>query len=64
MLCRPGRNPLLTGTNSGVRAYNRFRPKVSDMPAWLEILIDMIGFAGFIGIAIYHKPKKNDELIR
>ena len=33
------------------------------MPAWLEILIDVIGFAGFVGLALYHKPKKNDEPI-
>ena len=25
------------------------------MPAWLEILLNVIGFAGFIGIAKYHK---------
>jgi hypothetical protein len=26
------------------------------MPAWMEILINVIGYAGFIGIAKYHKP--------
>jgi hypothetical protein len=25
------------------------------MPAWLEVLLNVIGFAGFIGIAKYHK---------
>lgn len=25
------------------------------MPAWLEILLNVIAFAGFIGIAKYHK---------
>jgi hypothetical protein len=25
------------------------------MPAWLEILLNVIGFAGFIAIAKYHK---------
>jgi hypothetical protein len=30
------------------------------MPAWMEILINVIGYAGFIGIATYHKsPSKN-----
>jgi hypothetical protein len=32
------------------------------MPPWLEILLDMIGFAGFIMLAIFHRPRrKNDE---
>jgi hypothetical protein len=26
------------------------------MPAWMEILVNVIGYAGFIGIATYHKP--------
>lgn len=26
------------------------------MPPWMEILINVIGYAGFIGIAKYHKP--------
>jgi hypothetical protein len=32
-------------------------PKKGDpwMPAWLEILLNVIAFAGFIGIAKYHK---------
>jgi hypothetical protein len=25
------------------------------MPVWLEILLNVIAFAGFIGIAKYHK---------
>jgi hypothetical protein len=25
------------------------------MPAWLGVLLNVIGFAGFIGIAMYHK---------
>jgi hypothetical protein len=32
------------------------------VPPWLEILLDLIGFAGFIGLAIWHKtPRKDDE---
>jgi hypothetical protein len=31
------------------------------MPAWMDVLLDVIGFAGFIGIAIFHKPRANDE---
>ncbi len=25
------------------------------MPAWMEILVNVIGYAGFIGIAQFHK---------
>ena len=25
------------------------------MPAWMELLLNVIAFAGFIGIAVYHK---------
>jgi len=32
------------------------------VPPWLEILLDFIGFAGFVGLAIWHKaPRKDDE---
>jgi hypothetical protein len=31
------------------------------MPAWVEILINVMGYAGFIAIATYHKPS-GDEL--
>ena len=30
-------------------------PREGPMPAWLEVLLNVIGFAGFIGIAKYHK---------
>jgi hypothetical protein len=26
------------------------------MPAWLEVLLDVLGFAGFISLAIFVKP--------
>ncbi|SDK33438.1 hypothetical protein SAMN05444171_7277 [Bradyrhizobium lablabi] len=26
------------------------------MPPWMEILLNVIGYAGFIGVAKYHKP--------
>jgi hypothetical protein len=25
------------------------------MPPWMEILINVIGYAGFVGVAKYHK---------
>jgi hypothetical protein len=30
------------------------------MPPWMEILINVIGYAGFIGVAKYHKPSGKD----
>jgi len=31
------------------------------MPPWLEVLIDVLGFAGFVGVATYTKsPGEND----
>jgi hypothetical protein len=27
------------------------------MPPWVELLLNVIGFAGFIGIAKYHKSR-------
>ena len=30
------------------------------MPTWLEILINVIGYAGFIGIATFHKSPNKD----
>lgn len=38
-------------TRPGIFSRKEGRP----MPAWLEILLNVIGFAGFIGIAKYHK---------
>jgi hypothetical protein len=29
------------------------------MPPWMEILLNVIGYAGFIGIAKYHKPSND-----
>ena len=26
------------------------------MPPWMEILLNVIGYAGFIGVATFHKP--------
>ncbi len=30
------------------------------MPAWLELLLNVIAFAGFIAIAKYHKSRKEN----
>jgi hypothetical protein len=32
------------------------------MPPWMDILLNVIGYAGFVGVAIYHKP--SDENAR
>jgi hypothetical protein len=30
------------------------------MPPWMELLLNVIGYAGFIGVAMYHKrPNEN-----
>lgn len=26
------------------------------MPVWMEVLVNVIGYAGFVGIATFHKP--------
>lgn len=31
------------------------------MPAWMELLLNVMGFAGFIGIAVYHKHHPNGK---
>ena len=31
------------------------------MPLWLEILINVVGYAGFIAIAMYHKPRNGNS---
>jgi hypothetical protein len=30
------------------------------MPAWLEILLDVSGFAGFIAIASWRRPRRKN----
>ena len=30
------------------------------MPAWMEFLLNVIAFAGFIGIATFHKAPRRD----
>ena len=35
------------------------------MPPWLEVLLDVLGFAGFIGVARYAKlPAENEQADR
>jgi hypothetical protein len=43
-------------TASGILSLRR-----SLMPPWMEILLNVIGYAGFIGIAKYHKPSDKTE---
>ncbi len=31
------------------------------MPAWMEVLIDLVGYAGFVVLAIHHKPPSDDN---
>ncbi len=29
------------------------------MPPWMELLLNVIGYAGFVGVATYHKRPSN-----
>ena len=36
-----------------------------DMPPWLEVMLDVLGFAGFIGVATFAKsPSKKNQADR
>ena len=30
------------------------------MPVWLEILLNVIGYAGFVVVATFHKPSRQE----
>ncbi len=30
------------------------------MPLWVEVLLNVIGYGGFVAIAIYHRPSGDD----
>jgi len=34
-----------------------------DMPPWLEVLLDVLGFAGFIGIATWMKAPADGQRV-
>jgi hypothetical protein len=34
-----------------------------DMPPWLEVMLDVLGFAGFIGVATCVKPPDTKKRI-
>ena len=33
------------------------------MPPWLEVTLDVLGFAGFIGIATWMKPSREKKRV-
>jgi hypothetical protein len=45
---------LGAGTNHDLRAYG-VAEGVWAMPVWLEILINIIGYGGFVAVAMYHR---------
>jgi len=48
------------GASGLMFSWDCFPGRVFVMPVWLEILLNVIAFAGFIGIAKYHKaPGEN-----
>jgi hypothetical protein len=44
----------LAGTKAGLADFS-FERGVT-MPVWMEILLNVIGYAGFVAIATFHKP--------
>ena len=47
----------LAARRSMLEQIAAFRIRGAPMPPWLEVLLNVIGFAGFIGIAKYHKSR-------
>jgi hypothetical protein len=43
------------GTNIGLSDYLSRRG--APMPPWLEVLLNVLGFAGFVAIAKYHRSR-------
>ena len=54
---RPAQEPI---GHNGI-AFNRICPGTDlPMPPWMEVLLNVIAYGGFIVIAIYHRePSKN-----
>jgi hypothetical protein len=46
---------LLEKRNVGGVLARQVRRLRRDMPPWLEVLLDVLGFAGFIGVATWAK---------
>ena len=68
--CRRGFSPALAAARTKPQCK---QPKRLDtislledsMPAWLEILLDVTAFAGFVAIAMFYRPRrKNGEPTR
>jgi hypothetical protein len=49
----------IAGTNTALR--DSLTERGSLMPPWMEILLNVIGYAGFIGVATYHKPSDENS---
>jgi hypothetical protein len=43
------------GTKTQPAGLSSLQSEVGVMPAWMELLLNVMAFAGFIGIATYHK---------
>jgi hypothetical protein len=48
--------PLIAGGRERSEGFARClaRRRKSLVPPWMEILIDLIGYAGFVALAVYH----------
>ena len=40
-----------------LRTFGLISERGAPMPPWLELLLNVVAFAGFIGIAKYHKSR-------
>jgi len=54
MRSRGSDNRIAQETNTSLAEFIRGERCV--MPVWMEILINVIGYAGFVAVATYHRP--------
>src|SRR5882757_681236 len=61
-ICDAAKVPTPCDASWPTAAWNHRRPSGislpggSFMPPWMELLLNVIGYAGFIAVAKYHKP--------
>jgi len=51
---------MLAGFSAWRVSSELHRRKGSQMPLWMEVLLNVIAYVGFIAIAIYHRPSGDD----
>ena len=53
---RRGQANYRRGSAERMTTFGILSSRRSPMPPWMEVLLNVIAFAGFIGVAKYHKP--------